>query len=197
VPNTPSADFCRPVRTDCPALSRDSTTNGRSPEVSSTAFRTQPPNLQPVPLMDMDFAVIGQLVRHRMPHIRFLFIGPYVCSTLLSVFRPRLATTPLRFAITSTPSGCEKDFHLQAVEHARHTQKRREASSKKKPPAPDQPTTEGLPEVSGHRIVGVHGQRTGCRGACAGSAPANPGLTRHRCCRQRDNRTRCIAGGCR
>src|ERR1700738_3563714 len=38
-------------------------------------------------------------------------------------FRPRLATTPLRFAITSPPSGCEKDFHLRAVEHARHTNK--------------------------------------------------------------------------
>jgi len=36
-------------------------------------------------------------------------------------FRPRLATTPLRFAITSPPSGREKDFHLRAVEHARHT----------------------------------------------------------------------------
>ena len=30
---------------------------------------------------------------------------------------------PLRFAITSPPSGCEKDFHLRAVEHARHTKK--------------------------------------------------------------------------
>src|SRR5438270_10559980 len=39
-------------------------------------------------------------------------------------FRPRLATTPLRFAITSPPSGCEKDFHLRAVEHARHTRGR-------------------------------------------------------------------------
>jgi hypothetical protein len=29
--------------------------------------------------------------------------------------------TPLRFAITSPPSGCEEDLHLQAVEHARHT----------------------------------------------------------------------------
>ena len=84
VTTTPSADFCRPVRTDRSILSRDSTTNGRSPEVSSTAFRTQPPDLQPVPLMDMDFAVICPLVRHRMPHIRFLFIGSYVCSTLLS-----------------------------------------------------------------------------------------------------------------
>src|SRR5206468_9120654 len=50
----------------------------------STAFRTQPPNLQPVPLMDMGFAVMCPLVRHRMPQIRFLYIGSYVCSTLLS-----------------------------------------------------------------------------------------------------------------
>jgi len=37
-----------------------------------------------MPLMDMDFVVPSQLVRHRMPLIRFLSIGPYVCSTLLS-----------------------------------------------------------------------------------------------------------------
>ena len=37
-----------------------------------------------MPLMDMDFVVTSQLVRPRMPLIRFLFIGPYVCSTLLS-----------------------------------------------------------------------------------------------------------------
>src|SRR5438105_3487799 len=36
-------------------------------------------------------------------------------------FRPRLATTPLRFAMTSPPSGCQGDFHPRAVEHARHT----------------------------------------------------------------------------
>src|SRR5262249_4884642 len=36
-------------------------------------------------------------------------------------FRRRLATTPLRFASTSPPSGCEGDLHPQAVEHARHT----------------------------------------------------------------------------
>jgi hypothetical protein len=36
-------------------------------------------------------------------------------------FRPRLATTPLRFANPSPPSGWVKDFHLQAVDHARHT----------------------------------------------------------------------------
>jgi hypothetical protein len=37
-----------------------------------------------VPLMDMDFAVICPLVRHRMPQIRFLYIGSHVCSALLS-----------------------------------------------------------------------------------------------------------------
>src|SRR5207253_1187077 len=80
----PSADFCRPVRTDRSILSLDFETNGRSPEVSSTAFRAQPPNLQPTPLMDMGFVVICQLARRRMPLIRFLYIGSHVCSTLLS-----------------------------------------------------------------------------------------------------------------
>jgi len=80
----PSADFYRPIRIDHSLLSLDFETNGRSPEGSSTAFRTQPPNLQPVPLMDMGFAIISPLARHRMPQIRFLYIGSYVCSTLLS-----------------------------------------------------------------------------------------------------------------
>ena len=80
----PSADFCREITTPYDALSHDFATHSRSPEVSSTAFRTQPPDLQPVPLMDMDFAITCPLVRHRMPQIRFLYIGSYVCSTLLS-----------------------------------------------------------------------------------------------------------------
>src|SRR6266404_1697831 len=84
LPTSPSADFCRPVRKNHFPLSLDSETNGRSPEVSSAAFRTQPPNLQPAPLMDMGFAVTCLLARRRMPLIRFLYIGSYVCSTLLS-----------------------------------------------------------------------------------------------------------------
>ena len=78
----PSADFCCQVKAPCDAFSHDSATHSRSPEVSSTAFRTQPPNLQPASLIDMGFAVIGQLARRRMPQIRFLYIGSYVCSTL-------------------------------------------------------------------------------------------------------------------
>ena len=46
-----------------------------------------------------------------------------VMALLHAAFRPRLATTPLRFANTSPPSGCVEDLHLQAVKHARHTTK--------------------------------------------------------------------------
>src|SRR5436305_2276455 len=100
MPNTPSADFCRPVRTGYPILSPEFRTNGRSPEVSSTAFRTQPPNLQPVPLMDMGFAVMCPLARHRMPQIRFLYIGSYVCSTFFQT-PPRDDALALRYDFTS------------------------------------------------------------------------------------------------
>ena len=82
--NMPSADFCCEIKAPYDAFSHDSATHSRSPEVSSTAIRTQPPDLQPVPLMDMGFVVTCQLARHRMPQIRFLYIGSYVCFTLLS-----------------------------------------------------------------------------------------------------------------
>src|SRR5271167_5135756 len=65
-------------------LSHHSVTCRRSPEVSSTAFDTQPPDLPPVSLMDMGFAIVCLLARHRRPLIRFLFIGSRLCSTLLS-----------------------------------------------------------------------------------------------------------------
>ena len=84
MPNMPSADFCAAIRLPLGSLSLKSETRRRPPEVSSTAFRAQPPDLQPAPLMDMDFAVTCPLVRRRMPPIRFLSIGSRVCSTLLS-----------------------------------------------------------------------------------------------------------------
>jgi hypothetical protein len=70
-------------------LSHDSVACRRSPKVSSTAFDAQPPDLPPVSLMDMGFAVTCPLARHRRPHIRFLFIGSRLCSTLLSGPAPR------------------------------------------------------------------------------------------------------------
>ncbi len=97
----------------------------RSPEVSSTAFDAQPPDLPPVDLMDMGFAITCSLARHRRPHIRFLFIGSHLCSALLSgPASRRVLFHPLRFAVTSPPSGCQRDFHPQAVGHARHTRKK-------------------------------------------------------------------------
>src|SRR5438874_5167293 len=71
--------------------------------------------------MDMGFAVIGQLARH--PYASDPVLVHRLARLLHASFRPRLATTPLRFAMTSPPSGCQGDFHPRAVEHARHTKK--------------------------------------------------------------------------
>ena len=120
---TPAADFCRPVRTDHSILSPVSRTDGRSPEVSSTTFRTQPPNLQPVPLMDMGFAII--LPARPTPYASDPVLVHRLARLLHASFRRSLAVTPLRFAITSPPSGCEGDFHPRVVEHARHTKEER------------------------------------------------------------------------
>ena len=116
----PSADFCCPVRSDRSSSVAIPRPEGRSPEVSSTAFRAQPPDLQPVPLMDMDFAISCPLVRRRMPLIRFLFIGSRVCSTLLS--DPASRRRPCA-SLSLHLHQVGEDFHLQAVEHARHTTK--------------------------------------------------------------------------
>ena len=124
---TPSADFCRAVRTPRDVLSHDSVTHSRSPAISSTAFHARPPDLPPVSLMDMGFAITCSLARHRRPH-HPVFVHRPACL-LYASFRPHLAVTPLRFAITSPPSGCEEDFHLQAVGHARRTNKKAPISS--------------------------------------------------------------------
>jgi hypothetical protein len=122
------------VRVNRSTLSPDSGTCGRPPAIRLTAFNAQPPNLPPALLMDVDFAAIGQLVQRRRPHIRFLSIGSRLCSTLTS--DPASRRQPLRFAITSPPSGCEEDFHLQAVIHARRTKEKA-------------PESRGLQRVSG------------------------------------------------
>jgi hypothetical protein len=72
--------------------------------------------------MAVDFAITCSLVRPGRP--RYPVLVHRAAVLLHASFRPRLATTPLRFANPSPPSGWVKDFHLQAVDHARHTQKR-------------------------------------------------------------------------
>jgi len=100
----PAADFYGAVRMNRFILSHDSGTRRRPPEVSSTAFRAQPPDLPPARLMDMGFASIGPLARRRRPYHPVLVHR--LAPLLHASFRLRLAATPLRFAITSPPSGC-------------------------------------------------------------------------------------------
>ncbi len=75
-----------------------------------------------MPLMDVGFAAIGQLAR-TLPASHPVLVHR-LASLLHASFRPHLTVRPLRFAITSPPSGCEEDLHLQAVDHARHTNKK-------------------------------------------------------------------------
>jgi hypothetical protein len=96
-------------------------THSRSPVISSTAFHARPPDLPPVPLIDMGFAICCPLARHRRPHHPVLVHRP--ACLLHASSRPHLAVTPLRFARPSPPSGWSEDFHLQAVEHPRRTTK--------------------------------------------------------------------------
>jgi len=49
-----------------------------------TAFATHLPNLQPGPLMDQGFAIVGSLARPQLPQIRFLYVRSWLCSTLPS-----------------------------------------------------------------------------------------------------------------
>src|ERR1700730_6116499 len=119
---TPSADFCHRITNDLSPLSLEFETGSRSPEVSSTAFDPQPLDLPSVPLMDWGFAAHCQLAR-TLP-ASYPALVHRLASLLHASFRPHLTARPLRFAITSPPSGCEEDLHLQAVDHARHTKKR-------------------------------------------------------------------------
>jgi hypothetical protein len=126
-PTMPSADFCAAVRPPCGRLSLVAETQRRSPEVRPTAFTAHSPDLPPRPLMTVDFAITCSLVRPGRP--RYPVFVHRAAALLHASFRPRLATTPLRFANPSPPSGWIEDFHLQAVDHARHTKKSPEGTS--------------------------------------------------------------------
>jgi hypothetical protein len=63
-------------------LSHESVTWRRSLEVSSTAFDAQPPDLPPVSLMDMGFAINCPLARHHQTGYRtFTSKLPYMLGT--------------------------------------------------------------------------------------------------------------------
>src|SRR5689334_626192 len=70
------------------------------------------------------YGLRGHLPARPTPYASDPVLVHRLVRLLHASFRPRLATTPLRFAMTSPPSGCQRDFHPQAVEHDRHTGKR-------------------------------------------------------------------------
>jgi|SRR5215467_890218 len=86
VSTTPAADFCCRIRMNYFTLRHDSETCNRSPEISSTAFCAQPPNLRFASLLDMGFAIIGPLARRS--RLRF------GSCTLARAFAPRFLQTP-------------------------------------------------------------------------------------------------------
>ncbi len=98
-PTTPSADFSA-------AITSLTTRSVRCPGHDGDLPR-------------LDFAISCSLVRLGRP--RYPVFVHRAAVLLHTSFRPRLAATPLRFANPSPPSGWVEDFHLQAVEHARHT----------------------------------------------------------------------------
>ena len=87
--------------------------------VSPAAFLAHPPDLQPWPLMDMDFATSCPLVRPMAAS--YPVAVRQVAISLHASFRRSLAVPPLRFTRASPPSGCTGDFHPQAAGHAQHT----------------------------------------------------------------------------
>jgi hypothetical protein len=87
-------------------------THGRSPGVSSVAFRAQSPDLRFAPLMDMDFAVRRPLVR---------------CWRLISGFCPSTRTFAPRFLQTPPRGGLRPCaslvLHLHQVAQRTYTSK--------------------------------------------------------------------------
>lgn len=101
----PSADFCAALVAPHGTISPAVGTRRRPPAISSTAVRTQPPNLRSAPLMEMRFAVSCPLARRSR-----LVSGS--CSSARA-FAPRFLQTPphddaLAVRYPSPPSGWER-----------------------------------------------------------------------------------------
>src|SRR5258708_27230928 len=105
---TPFADSCHLIRSDLSLLSLEFKTDGRSPEVSSTAFDTQPLDLHSVPLMDRGFAAICQLAR-TLPASHPVFVHR-LAPFLHPSFRPHLPVRPFPLPYPSPPSGFYINF---------------------------------------------------------------------------------------
>ena len=138
----PSADFCRPVRID---YSTPSPEIQNQRQISRGKFDRLPYTTAGSTTGAFDGSGLrGCEPTRPAPYASYPFLVHRPVRLLHASFRPRLAAAPLRFAITSPPSGCEKDFHLRAVEHARHTRGRDDHRW----PPPAQIRTSGLTHTS-------------------------------------------------
>ena len=117
-PTMPSADSCTPVREPYGSLSPTKDTmqasRGKLDRLLRTTAGFTSRTLDGYGLRDLTPArptlpASYPVLVHRLAHL------------LHASFRPRLTTTPLRFANPSPPSGWIEDFHPQAAGHARHT----------------------------------------------------------------------------
>jgi len=120
-PTMPSADFCVPIRSPRGSLSpklRDGTqtSRGKSDRLHHTPAGSTALALDGCGLRD-------QLSARPTKNASYPVSVRQVTVLIHASFRPRLATTPLRFTSTSSPSDCAEDSHLLAVKHARHTTK--------------------------------------------------------------------------
>ena len=90
-PTLPSADFCDMVEVNRFTPSHESVTCRRSPEVSSTAFHAQPPNLQPVPFDG--YGLRSHVPARPAPYASDPVLVHRLASLLRASFRPRLAAS--------------------------------------------------------------------------------------------------------
>ena len=119
----PAADSCAaigaPHGSPSPA-SRDTTQVSRG---KLDGLRCTPAgSTRPAPLMDTGLCLAVQA--RPAPTAFYPVPVRQVAALHHASFRPRLAATPVRVANPSPPSGWVEDFHLQAIEHARHTRRR-------------------------------------------------------------------------
>src|SRR5712692_751220 len=115
----PSADFCSAVRRPLGRLSRLADDTGQISRGKLNRLRCTTAGST---LRALDGCGLRDTLPARpalAPPIRFLFIGSHLCSTL--PLDPASRRQPLRITNPSPPSGWVEDFHLRAIEHARHT----------------------------------------------------------------------------
>ena len=117
-PNMPSADFSEvtklPLDNSCLFQDTPEISLGKDDRLHCTTVRSTLQPLDRCGLCDVTLTRPDCLASYLIP-VRQL-------ATLLHAsFRPYLTVTPLRFANPSAPSAWVRDFHPQAIIHARHT----------------------------------------------------------------------------